>query len=38
MKQRDKTERTIKDEINVTVVRSKAEVRIGDTVFINNID
>ena len=37
MKQRDKTERIIKAEINVTVVRSKAELRTG-TAVVNNID
>lgn len=30
MKQRERTERMMRDEMNVTVVRSKAELRIGD--------
>lgn len=37
MKQRDKTERMIREEINVTVVMSKAELRTGDAVM-NNMD
>lgn len=37
MKQRDKTERIMRDEMKVTVVRSKAELRNGDTVM-NNMD
>lgn len=37
MKQRDKTERTMREEMNVTVVMSKAELRTGDAVM-NNMD